>query len=164
MDAHLSFDPPTTAHIAGPGNYVVSPADPFLEVMQGADGFDLVCLATRAIRRDPGCIDARLVLAGYSQDLSTRLRHLEAAVAAGEWLWTPVAERIDSDLCWWGDIDTRPYMRAVQALGLALQEAGCADQSRACFDRLLTMNPNDDQGIRYLIDDPNRDCGGPRFR
>ncbi|TPG44277.1 hypothetical protein EAH89_27400 [Roseomonas nepalensis] len=121
--------------------------------MQTATSFDRLVLATRAIRHDPGCIDARLVLAEHSGDLSTRLRHLEAAVAAGEWLWGSVAERVDHDLCWWGDVGTRPYMRAVQALGVALCEAGYPDESRACFERLLIMNPNDNRCIRDLIRD-----------
>ena len=49
--------------------------------------------------------------------------------------------------------DTRPYMRAIHALGLAHREAGDENEARTCFERLLDMNPHDNQGIRHLIDD-----------
>ena len=44
-------------------------------------------------------------------------------------------------------------MRAIHALGLAKREAGDEDEARACFDRLLEMSPNDNLGIRYLVED-----------
>ena len=47
---------------------------------------------------------------------------------------------------------TRPYMRAVHALGLAHREAGDEAAARDCFDKLLEMNPNDNQGVRCLLD------------
>ena len=44
-------------------------------------------------------------------------------------------------------------MRAIHALGLMHREAGAEDEARRCFERLLAMNPHDNQGIRHLIDD-----------
>lgn len=153
--ARQHHDEPSTGHVAQPGLYVVSPADRFVEAMEDAReerrNEDLLILAVRAIRHDPGCIEARLALAEHSRDRETRHRHLTKAVETGEFLWTPVAERLGDDMTWWGFPGTRPYMRAVAALGHAYLADGDETAARACFDRLLAMNPNDNQGIRYLV-------------
>ena len=145
----------TTAHVAQPGMYVESPADRFVEAMEDARHDrrtgDLLVLAMRAIRHDPGCIEARLTLAEQSRDSETRQRHLTKAVETGELLWTPVAERLGDGMTWWGFSGTRPYMRAVAALGHAHLDAGNETATRTCFERLLAMSPNDNQGIRYLV-------------
>ena len=138
----------TTAKLSANGRWVVSPADRFVEAMEDADGSNRLVLATRAIRRDPGCVEARLVLADASRDRETRLRHLQVAVDAGDALWS---SRTADDLAWWYASGTRPYMRAIAALGLAHRDDGREDQALACFHRLLKMNPNDPQGIRHLV-------------
>lgn len=148
---------PTTGQVVQPGLYVESPANRFVEAMEDARDDrrteDLLVLAVRAIRHDPGCIEARLTLAEHSRDRETRQRHLGKAVETGELLWAPVAERLGDDMTWWGFSGTRPYMRAVAALGHAHLDDGNETEARACFDRLVAMNPNDNQGIRYLIEE-----------
>src|SRR4051794_10657305 len=115
----------TTGRVVRPGMYVSSPADPFVERMEEVDDlYDQVVLATRALRHDPGCIEAHLMLAAHSKDAETRFRHLRAAVGTGDALWAPVARDMGREMTWWGFAGTRPYMRAVQALGLAHLEAG----------------------------------------
>lgn len=153
---------PTTGRIVG--RRVESQADHLVEAMEEGDDRERLLLAMQAVRLDPGCIDARLVLAEYSRDIPTRLGHLEAAVWAGEWLWSSAAED-DRDMSWWWDVGTRPYMRAIHALGLAYRDAGRELESQACFNRLLAMAPDDPQGIRHLVDVPEEDPGsGPTFR
>ncbi len=156
---------PTTGHVVRPGLYVESPADRFVEAMEDARDDrrteDLLVLAVRAIRHDPGCIEARLALAEHSRDGETRLRHLKEAVESGELLWAPVAERLGDDMTWWGFSGTRPYMRAVAALGHAHLDDGDETAARACFDRLLAMNPYDNQGIRYLVQELDAEATMP---
>lgn len=159
------YDGQTTGHVVRPGLYVVSPADRFVEAMETAREErrteDLLILAVRAIRHDPGCIEARLALAEHSRDRETRQRHLTKAVETGELLWTPVAERLGDDMTWWGFSGTRPYMRALGALGHAHLDDGDEAAARACFDRLLAMNPNDNQGIRYLVQELDAEAANP---
>jgi tetratricopeptide (TPR) repeat protein len=52
---------------------------------------------------------------------------------------------------WWGELETRPYMRSRHGLGLLYLEVGRYDQAIALFKDLLYRNPNDNQGVRYLI-------------
>jgi tetratricopeptide (TPR) repeat protein len=139
-----------------PGTFyaVTSPADDYVERMDNADTlFRKVLAAEFAIRADPGCVEAHLFMGSQLRDATAAMRHLEQAVAAGEALWAPVAAAEGEDMVWWGCTATRPYMRAIHSLGLAHREAGNEEDARVCFDRLLGMNPNDNQGIRYLMDD-----------
>lgn len=52
---------------------------------------------------------------------------------------------------WWLNLSTRPYMRARQGLGLLYQMLGRYDEAIKEFKELLLRNPNDYQGVRYLI-------------
>ncbi len=52
---------------------------------------------------------------------------------------------------WWGDVSTRPYMRARHNLGLVFWREGKYREAIREFEELLRRNRNDNQGIRYLI-------------
>lgn len=52
---------------------------------------------------------------------------------------------------WWGELETRPYMRSRQGLGVLFLETGRHDEAIREFKELLRLNPNDNQGVRYLV-------------
>ena len=51
----------------------------------------------------------------------------------------------------WLILDTRPYMRALADLSRAYQHAGCHSEAIEILQRLLDLNPSDNQGIRYPL-------------
>lgn len=51
----------------------------------------------------------------------------------------------------WGHVETRPYMRARFALAEALSAAGRAGEAIEHYEALLALNPNDNQGVRYVL-------------
>ena len=51
----------------------------------------------------------------------------------------------------WGFLDTRPYMRARAGLANALLTLGDTDGAVAHWRAMLELNPNDNQGVRYLL-------------
>ncbi len=51
----------------------------------------------------------------------------------------------------WGIIETRPYMRAFHGLGLTAWRTGKLEKALDIFKQMLELNPNDNQGVRYLI-------------
>lgn len=73
-----------------------------------------------------------------------------AAVAIG-------LDAIPSKFSWessrleWGSTDNRPFMRAYQSLGLWYQDHSDHENAIKVFERLLSVNPNDNQGCRYLL-------------
>jgi len=54
-------------------------------------------------------------------------------------------------LGWWGRIETRPLMRALHGIGLCQWKARKFREAIATFEQMMAMNPNDNQGVRYLI-------------
>lgn len=51
----------------------------------------------------------------------------------------------------WGILESRPYMRALYGLGLTLWRQGRIADAISIFERMLKLNPNDNQGVRYLM-------------
>lgn len=51
----------------------------------------------------------------------------------------------------WGFLETRPYMRARHGLAMTLLQLGEEHAALEHFRAMLKLNPNDNQGIRYLF-------------
>lgn len=52
---------------------------------------------------------------------------------------------------WWGQFETRPYMRARAGVAWMCWEQGRFQEAIHEFEALLRLNPNDNQGARYMI-------------
>ena len=50
----------------------------------------------------------------------------------------------------WLELDNRPFLRAYHGLGLVHLGQGDLDQALQIFDQILSLNPDDNQGIRAL--------------
>jgi tetratricopeptide (TPR) repeat protein len=103
----------------------------------------------RAIKRDPQHADAHNHLGIASLDgrrLKDAEAHFRAAAKGGE-------ERIERDGSQvpWAIVENRPYLRALGNLALALAEQDKWAEALAIHQRMLTLNPNDNQGVRFLI-------------
>lgn len=51
----------------------------------------------------------------------------------------------------WGDLDNRPYLRAICNKAISFHEDGNVDEAEKLYRFLLKLNPNDNQGVRYLL-------------
>jgi tetratricopeptide (TPR) repeat protein len=116
-----------------------------------AAGAERLKLAGKALEVSPVCVDAWGILATEAPEGTPFVLDLwRQAVAAGEVALGPwrIAEYKGE---FWGLMATRPYMRA--RLGLAM-ELRRQDRSAEAIDTLrgsLALNPNDNQGIRYIL-------------
>lgn len=120
------------------------------DAMEASTPEKRVALAREALALSPRCADAYLVLAHEAQDASEALDYLRRAVAAGAEALGETAFKDDVGL-FWDLIETRPYMRARQELALALWQRGDRDEAVLHCQDMLRLNPNDNQGIRYLL-------------
>jgi tetratricopeptide (TPR) repeat protein len=105
-------------------------------------------LAKRAMRLDPDCVDA-LVLITDLDARSTRetIEGLQKAVAAGERsLGAKFIRENKGDF--WMLIETRPYMRAMAQLAGVLFAEGLNLDAIRIYEKMLELNPNDNQGVR----------------
>src|SRR3954451_18359588 len=115
------------------------------------DDVERVRLVLRALARYPDHADGYVLLAQQVDDDLVAVRELyERGVAAGERaLGTSVfAEEAGS---FWGLIQTRPYMRARHGLALTLWKLGERELAITHLEAMLTLNPHDNQGVRYSL-------------
>ena len=128
------------------------------EAMEAPTAARRVALAQEALALSPQCADAHLILAQETRDAGEALELYRRAVAAGAEAVGGTAFEDDAGL-FWGLIQTRPYMRARHELALALWEAGDRDEAIDHYRDMLRLNPNDNQGIRYLLMDALLELG-----
>lgn len=51
----------------------------------------------------------------------------------------------------WGLIETRPYIRLLGAKGLILEEQNKKKEAAEIFNKILTLNPQDNSGVRNIL-------------
>ena len=135
------------------------PADPYVAAMRSARSErDRLVLATRALGKDPDCIEANLVVASHCRDEELRLAYLNIAVEAGDLMWLSPGVRCVVGSDWAAVPGALPWLQAIKALGDAAEQAGDVDTARDCYGRLLEMDPADRQGARAGMD---RVCAAP---
>lgn len=108
-------------------------------------------LVNEALKLDSDCTDAqRLMVSLLPVALENRIQLMREVVATAE---RNLGERFfqKNTGTFWGIMSTRPYMRAKQHLGELLAEAGDVEAAVPVFERMLELNPNDNQGIRYQL-------------
>ena len=100
----------------------------------------------------PDHLDAihHLALILSDRNLLDRARDLwEQTVRIGRKAF-PQDFEIEGDLLEWGWLENRPFLRGLQGLALARYEEGETEEALKLFQELLSLNPNDNQGVRAM--------------
>lgn len=100
---------------------------------------------------DLRCLDAHAHLGHYVFDFSAKdaLRHFEVGFRIGELSLDPDFD----DLLPWGYINNRPFLRCMKGFGLCLWRLNRFAEAERIFDRMLWLNPSDNQGVRFPVDE-----------
>jgi tetratricopeptide (TPR) repeat protein len=53
----------------------------------------------------------------------------------------------------WGRLYNRPFLRRLHGYGLCLWRLGKVAEAKRVFERILSLNPSDNQGIRFCWQD-----------
>ena len=108
-------------------------------------------LARRALKVSKDCADAYVLLAEENaKDLQEARELYEQGVEAGE---RALGEEIFEEDAghFWAILETRSYMRAREGLATCLWELGEKEEALDHYVEMLKLNPNDNQGIRYIL-------------
>jgi tetratricopeptide (TPR) repeat protein len=99
---------------------------------------------------DLRCLDAHAHLGNLMFDLGAEaaIRHYDVGVRIGE---LSLGDQFDGVLPW-GLIDNRPFLRCLYGYGLCLWRLERFDEAGDVFERILWLNPSDNQGARIVID------------
>jgi tetratricopeptide (TPR) repeat protein len=107
-------------------------------------------LARQALALSADCADAYSLLAELEPTPIRRLEWLDQGAAAGR---RALGDDAFRELAghFWGHVETRPFMRAYA--GVAELSWALGDRARAIeiYGDMLRLNPNDNQGVRYMF-------------
>lgn len=108
-------------------------------------------LARQALEISGLCADAYVLLAEEAAKTTVEAReYYEQGVAAGEAAIGP--EAFENDVGYfWAILETRPYMRARTGLAHILWQLGQRATAVSHMQDMLRLNPNDNQGLRYIL-------------
>jgi tetratricopeptide (TPR) repeat protein len=100
---------------------------------------------------DLRCIDAHAHLGNLELDRSAKraIIHYEIGMRIGELSLPP---GFDGVLVW-GRIYNRPFLHCLKGYGLCLWQLGKLAEAQQVFERILSLNPNDNQGVRFCWQD-----------
>lgn len=107
-------------------------------------------LARQALQLDPDCTDAHVILAEQVGTIEDELDHYRQGMEAAERA-LGVAFFAENVGHFWGLALTRPYMRSRLGLAESLTAVGRVDEGIEHYRELLRLNPNDNQGVRYVL-------------
>ena len=100
----------------------------------------------------PDHLDAihHLALVLSERDLYDQARDLwEQAVRIGRKAF-PQDFELGKDRLEWGWLENRPFLRCLRGLALARYKEGQIEEALRLFQELLSLNPNDNQGVRAM--------------
>lgn len=107
-------------------------------------------LIKQALELDPNNADAYIYLASIEKDIDKAVVMFEKAIEASKKkLGKKLFEQARG--YFWGVTETRPYMRAKAGLADCLYAKKEVDKAIEIYEEMLELNPNDNQGIRYLL-------------
>jgi hypothetical protein len=126
--------------------------DPIVEASELAAGGDhrrARRILAELLMLDLRCLDAHAHLGNFLIDHwpVDALRHYTVGVGIGE---QALGAGFDGVLLW-GMIDNRPFLRCLHGLGLALWALKRNTEALAVFERMLRLNPSDNQGVRFML-------------
>jgi len=127
--------------------------DPIIDAVDlknAGNRHEAVKLLMELCESDLRCLDAHAHLGHFTFDnhLEKAIRHYEVGLGIGK-LSLPAG--FDGILPW-GHIDNRPFLRCLQGYGLSLWRLKRFAEAALVFERMLWLNPPDNQGVRFLID------------
>ncbi len=111
--------------------------------------------ALNAICLEPDAVDSYVILAQTSNVLGQKQAFARESVRLGELEFkNEIASAPSDDFPFWGITRTRPYMRALHTLALALWDddrSGAKDEAIEIAQKMLRICPNDNIGMRFLL-------------
>jgi len=125
--------------------------DAMYKAWEEEDPFVRIALALKALKISPDCADAYVLLAEeYAETPEEALDFYLKGVEAGERaIGRENFEEYEGHF--WGVLETRPYMRARAGYAKLLWDTERREEAIGHFQELLRLNPNDNQGNRYLL-------------
>jgi hypothetical protein len=134
-----------------PGTDPDSFSDPIsdsVDLLESGDRTGAYKILMDLCQADLRCLDAHAHLGNLAFDgrAEDAIRHYEAGFRIGE---LSLGKGFDGVLPW-VMINNRPFLRCMHSFGLSLWRLGRFKEAGHIFDRMLWLNPSDNQGVRFV--------------
>lgn len=106
--------------------------------------------AKRALKLDPLCVAAHEYLGNSYQYYHKAAPHFAAGIEAGKQKWGEAFFK-ENKGHFWMMTETRPFMRCMGGLAESCYRPGQTGKAVEVWEEMLSLNPNDNQGIRYPL-------------
>lgn len=141
-------------HNADVGKNTEMDAYDYLEMAQEAlDAKEATRYAQKALKLDPFCLDAELIIAqAKSSDMKELKKNMERVIRKGEEQLAEknISKETDAG-SFYGLLETRPYMRVrKEYLGVLISQGRYRHAVREA-EELIRLNENDNLGVRYTL-------------
>jgi tetratricopeptide (TPR) repeat protein len=133
-----------------PGDFDIDPICESNDLKRYGDPTAAYKILMDLCQADLRCLDAHAHLGNFIFDHRPQeaIRNYEVGVRIGE---LSLPADLDGVLLW-GLVNNRPFLRCMQGYGLCLWRLKRFEEAEHVFDRMLWLNPLDNQGVRFLID------------
>lgn len=127
------------------------PVSDAAELTAAGDEDGATLLLMDVLHRDLRCIDAHVHLGNiaFERNPKRALLHYEVGIAIGE---LSLPRGYDGFLPW-GCLYNRPFLRSLHGAALCHWRLARALEAQMLFERILALNPNDNQGARFCWND-----------
>jgi hypothetical protein len=134
-----------------PDDYDTDPIGEASDLKEEGDYDGAFHILMELCQTDLRCLDSHAHLGNLIFDRipEVAIRHYGVGLRIGELSMGPDF----GGLLPWGLIDNRPFLRCMHGYGLCLWRLGRFVDAYQIFERMLWLNPSDNQGVRFLIDD-----------
>jgi hypothetical protein len=134
---------------ADPDDYESDPIVEAAELRRAGDSAGAEEILTKMLLADLRCLDAHAHLGNmmFNARPEIAIRHYEVGVQIGE---LSLGDDFDG-LLPWGRVDNRPFLRCLHGFGLCLWRLDRDHETESVFERMLWLNPTDNQGVRFLL-------------
>jgi tetratricopeptide (TPR) repeat protein len=120
------------------------------ELAEAGDALGARELLMETLALDLRCLDAHAHLGNLEFDYSPQraIVNYEMGMRIGE---LSLPEGFEG-LLRWGHITNRPYLRCLHGYALCLWRLGQRPRAEQVFERILSLNPPDNQGVRFCLE------------
>jgi hypothetical protein len=135
-----------------------SGSDPFdapicraVDLTHAGESVDARKILMDLCQADLRCLDAHFHLGNFVFDYSPQkaIEHYEVGLRIGE---LSLGDNFTGVLAW-DFMDNRPFLHCMQGYGLCLWRLGRFKAAEQIFTRMLWLNPSDNQGARFFLDE-----------
>ncbi len=132
-----------------PEDYGSDPIYEAVDSFERGDSVHALRLLEAVCQADLRCLDAHAHLGTYwfGHRPEVAFWHFEVGYGIGQLSLGPAFDGV----LLWSCLDNRPFLRCMHGYGLCLWRLGRFREAKRIFERMLWMNPSDNQGVRFLL-------------